>query len=50
MPNEAPIELKGAIPMIQVIAVITGKPGIRDSILQTFRANVPAVKAEKGNT
>ena len=34
--------------MIHVIAVITAKPGMRDSILQNFRANVPAVKAEQG--
>jgi quinol monooxygenase YgiN len=34
--------------MIHVIAVITAKPGMRDAILQAFRANVPAVKAEKG--
>jgi len=34
--------------MVHVIAVITAKPGQRDSILQAFRANVPAVKAEKG--
>lgn len=34
--------------MIHVIAVITAKPGMRDSILQAFRANVPAVRAEKG--
>jgi len=34
--------------MIHVIAVITAKPGQRDSILAHFRANVPAVKAEKG--
>ena len=34
--------------MIHVIAVITAKPGKRDSILQIFRANVPAVKAEQG--
>jgi quinol monooxygenase YgiN len=34
--------------MIHVIAVITAKSGMRDSILQAFRANVPAVKAEKG--
>jgi quinol monooxygenase YgiN len=34
--------------MIHVIAVITAKPGQRDSILTHFRANVPAVKAEKG--
>ena len=34
--------------MIHVIAVITAKPGMRDSILQAFRANVPAVRAEAG--
>jgi quinol monooxygenase YgiN len=34
--------------MIHVIAVITAKPGMRDTILQAFRANVPAVRAEKG--
>jgi quinol monooxygenase YgiN len=34
--------------MIHVIAVITAKPGQRESILQHFRANVPAVKAERG--
>lgn len=34
--------------MIHVIAVITAKPGQRESVLADFRANVPAVKAEKG--
>lgn len=34
--------------MIHVIAVITTKPGLRDSVLQIFRANVPAVRAEDG--
>ena len=34
--------------MIHVLAVITAKPGMRESILQAFRANVPAVRAEKG--
>ncbi|MEK6243450.1 MAG: putative quinol monooxygenase [Pseudomonadota bacterium] len=34
--------------MIHVIAVITAKPGMRDSILTPFRANVAAVRAEKG--
>ena len=34
--------------MIHVIAVITAKPGKRNDILQHFRANVPAVRAEKG--
>lgn len=34
--------------MIHVIAVITAKPGMRENILQLFRANVPAVRAEQG--
>jgi quinol monooxygenase YgiN len=34
--------------MIHVVAIITTKPGKRDEILGHFRANVPAVKAEKG--
>jgi quinol monooxygenase YgiN len=34
--------------MIRVVAVITAKPGRRDEILAAFRANVPAVRAEKG--
>jgi quinol monooxygenase YgiN len=34
--------------MIHVIAVITAKPGMRDSILEAFRANMPAVHAEQG--
>ena len=34
--------------MIHVIAVITAKPGKREEILAAFRANVPAVQAEKG--
>lgn len=34
--------------MIHVIAVITAKPGMCDTILTHFRANVPAVKAEQG--
>lgn len=34
--------------MIHVVAVITAKPGMREAILQAFRANVPAVRAEKG--
>jgi quinol monooxygenase YgiN len=34
--------------MIHVIAVITAKPGQRNSILTSFRANVPAVLAEDG--
>jgi quinol monooxygenase YgiN len=34
--------------MVHVIAVITAKPGQRESVLTHFRANVPAVRAEKG--
>ncbi len=34
--------------MIHVIAIITAKPGMRDAILKEFRANMPAVHAEKG--
>lgn len=34
--------------MVHVIAVITAKPGMRESILSNFRANVPAVRAEQG--
>ena len=34
--------------MIHVIAVITAKPGKREEVLAAFRANVPAVRAEKG--
>jgi quinol monooxygenase YgiN len=34
--------------MIHVLAIITAKPGQRDKILEAFRANVPAVRAEEG--
>lgn len=34
--------------MVHVIAIITVKPGQRESILTHFRANVPAVRAENG--
>ena len=34
--------------MIHVVAIITAKPGKRDEILKNFKANVPAVHAEKG--
>jgi quinol monooxygenase YgiN len=34
--------------MIHVLAVVTAKPGMRDSILAAFRANVPNVLAEQG--
>lgn len=34
--------------MIHVVAVITTNPGQRETVLQAFRANVPAVHAEDG--
>jgi quinol monooxygenase YgiN len=34
--------------LIHVLAIITAKPGLRDAILEAFRANMPAVHAEKG--
>ena len=34
--------------MIHVIAIITAKPGMRDSIMQAARANLAAVRAEDG--
>lgn len=34
--------------MIHVIALITTKPGMRETVLEAFRANVPAVHAEAG--
>jgi quinol monooxygenase YgiN len=34
--------------MIHVLAIITTKPGQRDTVLEAFRANVPAVHAEDG--
>ena len=34
--------------MINVLAIITAKPGNRENILQAFRANMPAVHAEAG--
>ena len=34
--------------MIHVIAIITAKPGQRATILEAFRANMPAVHAEQG--
>jgi quinol monooxygenase YgiN len=34
--------------MIHVVAIITAKPGQRESILAAFHANVPAVHAEAG--
>ena len=34
--------------MIHVVAIITAKPGQREAILDAFRANIPAVRAEDG--
>lgn len=34
--------------MIHVLAIITAKPGQRAAVLEAFRANVPAVRAEDG--
>ena len=34
--------------MVHVIAIITAKPGMRESILVHARANLAAVRAEKG--
>jgi quinol monooxygenase YgiN len=34
--------------MIHVVALLTTKPGMRESVLEAFRANVPAVRAEDG--
>jgi quinol monooxygenase YgiN len=34
--------------MIHVVAIITAKPGMREAILEAFRANMPAVHAEQG--
>ena len=34
--------------MIHVLAILTTKPGMRDTILGHFRANMPAVHAEDG--
>jgi quinol monooxygenase YgiN len=34
--------------MIHVVAIITAQPGQRDKILEAFRANTAAVRAEAG--
>ncbi len=33
---------------VHVVAVITAKPGLRETVLEAFQANVPAVHAEDG--
>lgn len=34
--------------MVHVLAIIAAKPGMRDTVLEAFRANVPTVRAEAG--
>ena len=34
--------------MIHVVAIITAKPGLRENVLEAFRANIPAERAEDG--
>jgi len=34
--------------MVHVLAFITTQPGLRDAVLDAFKANVPAVHAEDG--
>lgn len=34
--------------MIHVLAIITTKPGQREAVLDAYRANLPAVRAEDG--
>lgn len=34
--------------MLNIVAIIKAKPGMRDAVLEAFNANVPAVLAEDG--
>lgn len=34
--------------MLHVVAILTTKPGQREAVLAAIRANLPAVRAEKG--
>ena len=34
--------------MLHVLAIITTKPGMRNAVLEAFRANMPDVHAEEG--
>lgn len=34
--------------IVNVVAIITTKPGMRNNVLAVFNANVPAVRAESG--
>src|SRR6188472_1333229 len=36
------------MPTVHVLAILTAKPGKRAELLQIFKANVPAVRAEDG--
>ena len=45
--NDKNQEMKGQI-MLNIVAIITTKPGKRADVLEAFNANVPAVLAEKG--
>ena len=36
------------MPTVHVLAILTAKPGKRAELLQAFKANVPAVRAEEG--
>ena len=36
------------MPVVNVVAIITAKPGMRINVLEAFNANVPAVRAENG--
>ena len=36
------------MPTVHVLAKLTAKPGKRAELLQAFKANVPAVRAEEG--
>ncbi|MEA3209121.1 MAG: hypothetical protein QOE70_2178 [Chthoniobacter sp.] len=48
-PHEQPrTNLDESDHLIHVIAIVTAKPGQRSSVLQAFRVNVPAVRAEQG--
>jgi quinol monooxygenase YgiN len=40
--------IEEAASMIYVLAIITANPGQRDMVLEAFRANVAAVRAEAG--
>jgi quinol monooxygenase YgiN len=45
--RDSALHLRGTA-VIHVLAIITAKPGMREKILEAFRANMPAVHAEQG--